>query len=68
MHSAPGQNSRIFLQKLWMRYRNSRQVTGVEMRQPVLKWYISIQTESDILRSASMCWMLAVAKPPRCQM
>ncbi|HCJ9617244.1 TPA: transposase [Escherichia coli] len=47
------ENSRIFLPKLgWMRYRNSRQVTGVvknvTVSQPCGKWYISIQTESEV--------------------
>ncbi|EER6772207.1 transposase [Escherichia coli] len=47
------ENSRIFLPKLgWMRYRNSRQVTGVvknvTVSQSCGKWYISIQTESEI--------------------
>ena len=42
-------NSRIFLPKLgWMRYRNSRQVTGivknVTVSQSCGKWYIRIQT------------------------
>ncbi|MFL7906496.1 RNA-guided endonuclease InsQ/TnpB family protein [Escherichia coli] len=46
------ENSRIFLPKLgWMRYRNSRQVTGVvknvTVSQSCGKWYISIQTESE---------------------
>ncbi|PZZ10922.1 transposase, partial [Escherichia coli] len=46
-------NSRIFLPKLgWMRYRNSRQVTGVvknvTVSQSCGKWYISIQTESEV--------------------
>ena len=47
------ENSRIFLPKLgWMRYRNSRQVTGVVKNVTVSqfcgKWYISIQTESEV--------------------
>ncbi|KDX48424.1 RNA-guided endonuclease InsQ/TnpB family protein [Escherichia coli] len=47
------ENSRIFLPKLgWMRYRNSRQVTGVVKNvtasQSSGKWYISIQTESEV--------------------
>lgn len=47
------ENSRIFLLKLgWMRYRNSRQVTGVvknvTVSQSCGKWYISIQTESEV--------------------
>lgn len=47
------ENSRIFLPKLgWMRYRNSRQVTGVVKNVTVCqscgKWYISIQTESEV--------------------
>ncbi|EMQ3554616.1 transposase [Escherichia coli O79:H21] len=47
------ENSRIFLPKLgWMRYRNSRQVTGVvknvTVSQSSGKWYISIQTESEV--------------------
>ncbi len=47
------ENSRIFLPKLgWMRYRNSRQVTGVVKNVAVSKscgkWYISIQTESEV--------------------
>ncbi len=47
------ENSRIFLPKLgWMRYRNSRQVTGVvknvTVSQSCGKWYISIQTESEV--------------------
>ncbi|ECO1035943.1 IS200/IS605 family element transposase accessory protein TnpB [Salmonella enterica subsp. enterica serovar Newport] len=46
-------NSRIFLPKLgWLRYRNSRQVTGivknVTVSQSCGKWYISIQTESEV--------------------
>ncbi|MBN6635845.1 transposase [Escherichia coli] len=47
------ENSRIFLPKLgWMRYRNSRQATGVvknvTVSQSSGKWYISIQTESEV--------------------
>lgn len=47
------ENSRIFLPKLgWMRYRNSRQVTGVvknvTVSQSCGKWFISIQTESEV--------------------
>lgn len=47
------ENSRIFLPKLgWMRYRNSRQVAGVvknvTVSQSCGKWYISIQTESEV--------------------
>ena len=47
------ENSRIFLPKLgWMRYRNSRQVTGVvknvTVSQSCGKWYISIQTEREV--------------------
>ena len=47
------ENSRIFLPKLgWMRYRNSRQVTGVvknvTVSQSCGKWYISVQTESEV--------------------
>ncbi|WP_140407765.1 RNA-guided endonuclease InsQ/TnpB family protein, partial [Escherichia coli] len=47
------ENSRIFLPKLgWMRYLNSRQVTGVvknvTVSQSCGKWYISIQTESEV--------------------
>ncbi|EFA4195005.1 RNA-guided endonuclease InsQ/TnpB family protein [Escherichia coli] len=47
------ENSRIFLPKLgWVRYRNSRQVTGVvknvTVSQSCGKWYISIQTESEV--------------------
>ncbi|HCR6665446.1 TPA: transposase, partial [Shigella flexneri] len=47
------ENSRIFLPKLgWMRYRNSRQVTGVVKNVTVSQscgtWYISIQTESEV--------------------
>ncbi len=47
------ENSRIFLPKLgWMRYRNSRQVTGIVKNVTVCqscgKWYISIQTESEV--------------------
>ncbi|EFN4639773.1 IS200/IS605 family element transposase accessory protein TnpB [Escherichia coli] len=47
------ENSRIFLPKLgWMRYRNSRQVTGVvknvTVSQSCGKWHISIQTESEV--------------------
>ncbi len=43
----------FFLPKLgWMRYRNSRQVTGVvknvTVSQSCGKWYISIQTESEV--------------------
>ncbi|MDM3236342.1 transposase [Citrobacter sp. Cf079] len=46
-------NSRVFLPKLgWMRYRNSRQVTGivknVTVSQSCGKWYISIQTEYEV--------------------
>lgn len=46
-------NSRIFLPKLgWLLYRNSRQVTGivknVTVSQSCGKWYISIQTESEV--------------------
>ncbi|EBS1326597.1 transposase [Salmonella enterica subsp. enterica serovar Muenchen] len=46
-------NSRIFLPKLgWLRYRNRRQVTGivknVTVSQSCGKWYISIQTESEV--------------------
>ncbi|MGT3165245.1 RNA-guided endonuclease InsQ/TnpB family protein [Yersinia enterocolitica] len=46
-------NSRIFLPKLgWIRYRNSRQVTGmvknVTVSQLCGKWYISIQTEREV--------------------
>ncbi len=47
------ENSRIFLPKPgWMRYQNSRQVTGVvknvTVSQSCGKWYISIQTESEV--------------------
>ncbi len=47
------EDCRIFLPKLgWMRYRNSRQVTGVvknvTVSQSCGKWYISIQTESEV--------------------
>lgn len=47
------ENSRIFLPKLgWMRYRNSRQVAGVvknvTVSQSCGKWFISIQTESEV--------------------
>ncbi|EFD9669816.1 IS200/IS605 family element transposase accessory protein TnpB [Escherichia coli] len=47
------ENSSIFLPKLgWMRYRNSRQVTGVvknvTVSQSCGKLYISIQTESEV--------------------
>lgn len=47
------ENSRIFLPKLgWMRYRKSRQVTGVvknvTVSQSCGKWYISIQTEVEV--------------------
>lgn len=47
------ENSRIFLPKLgWMRYRNNCQVTGVvknvTVSQSCGKWYISIQTESEV--------------------
>ncbi|ECB5100541.1 transposase [Salmonella enterica subsp. enterica serovar Infantis] len=47
------ENSRIFLPKPgWMRYRNSRQVTdvvkNVTVSQSYGKWYISIQTESEV--------------------
>ncbi|ECE5745700.1 transposase [Salmonella enterica subsp. salamae] len=47
------ENSRIFLPKPgWMRYRNSRQVTGVvknvTVSQSCGKRYISIQTESEV--------------------
>ncbi|EAA8956681.1 IS200/IS605 family element transposase accessory protein TnpB [Salmonella enterica subsp. enterica] len=46
-------NSRIFQPKLgWLRYRNSRPVTGivknVTVSQSCGKWYISIQTESEV--------------------
>lgn len=46
-------NSRIFLPKLgWIRYWNSRQVTGmvknVTVSQSCGKWYISIQTEREV--------------------
>ncbi|HCI4621826.1 TPA: transposase [Klebsiella quasipneumoniae subsp. similipneumoniae] len=46
-------NGRIFLPKLgWIRYRNSRQVTGevknVTVSQSCGKWYVSIQTECEI--------------------
>ncbi|TQO04912.1 UNVERIFIED_ORG: transposase [Citrobacter freundii] len=46
-------NIRIFLPKLgWMRYRNSRQVTGIvknlTVSQSCGKWYISIQTEYEV--------------------
>ncbi|EBG8827453.1 transposase [Salmonella enterica] len=46
-------NSRIFLPKPgWIRCRNSRQVTGivknVTVSQSCGKWYISIQTESEV--------------------
>ncbi len=68
-------NSRIFLPKLgWMRYRNSRQVTGVvknvTVSQSCGKWYISIQTERGIHSvhpSVSMVGlMLAWLNSPRC--
>ncbi len=64
------ENSRIFLPKLgWMRYRNSRQVTGVvknvTVSQSCGKWYISIQTESEVSTpvhpSASMVGRLYLA-------
>lgn len=47
------ENSRILLPKLgWLRYRNSRQVTGivknVTVSQSCGKWYISIQTECEV--------------------
>ncbi|EGM8072032.1 transposase [Escherichia albertii] len=47
------ENSRIFLLKPgWIRYRNSRQVTGrggnVTVSQSCGKWYISIHTKSDV--------------------
>ncbi len=43
----------VFFAELgWMRYRNSRQVTGVvknvTVSQSCGKWYISIQTESEV--------------------
>ncbi|EHF4937016.1 IS200/IS605 family element transposase accessory protein TnpB [Enterobacter hormaechei] len=46
-------NGRIFLPKLgWIRYRNSRQVTGevknVTVSQSCGKWYVSIQTECEV--------------------
>lgn len=46
-------NSRIFLPKIgWIRYRNSRHVTGtvknVTVSQSGGKWYISIQTECEV--------------------
>ena len=72
------ENSRIFLPKLgWMRYRNSRQVTGVvknvTVSQSCGKWYISIQTESEVstwftLPASMVGWMLAWLNSPRCQM
>ncbi|MDL4915527.1 MAG: transposase [Enterobacterales bacterium endosymbiont of Blomia tropicalis] len=47
------ENSRIFLPKLgWLRYRNSRQVSGIVKNVTVIqscgKWYISIQTEFEV--------------------
>ena len=72
------ENSRIFLPKLgWMRYRNSRQVTGVvknvTVSQSCGKWYISIQTENEVSTpvhpSALMVGLdLAWLNSPRCQM
>ncbi len=52
------QETAYFLPKLgWMRYRNSRQVTGVvknvTVSQSCGKWYISIQTESEVFNSGS---------------
>ncbi len=46
-------NGRIFLPKLgWIRYRNSRQATGivknVTVSQSCGKWYVSIQTECKV--------------------
>ena len=47
------QNSRIFLPKLgWMRYRNSRDITGAPKNLTVSgnggKWFVSIQTEREV--------------------
>ena len=62
----------------WMRYRNSRQVTGVCEKMslsasPAGKRYISIQTESEVstrftLQHQWSGWMLAWLNSPRCQM
>ena len=46
-------NSRIFLPKVgWIRYRNSREITGivknVTVSQSCGKWYVSIQTEYEV--------------------
>ena len=46
------QNNRIYLPKIgWVRYRNSRNVSGslknVTVRQKCGKWYISVQTEFE---------------------
>lgn len=46
-------NSRVFLPKIgWVRYRNSRQVIGeicnVTISRSCDKWYMSIQTESEV--------------------
>ncbi|OYV75608.1 MAG: cytosine methyltransferase [Chromatiales bacterium 21-64-14] len=48
-------NSRIFLPKLgWLRYRNSRDVLGtvknVTVSRSCGKWYISIQTEREVVQ------------------
>src|SRR5699024_5927104 len=50
-------NSRIFLPKLgWVRYRNSREVLGVVKNVTVSskqgKWYVSIQTEREMIGRA----------------
>ena len=50
-------NSRILLPKLgWIRYRNSREVTGevknVTVSQSCGKWYVSIQTEYEVTAPA----------------
>jgi len=49
-------NSRIFLPKLgWLRYRNSRETPGkiknVTVSQSCGKWFVSIQTERDVLQA-----------------
>ncbi len=69
------ENSRISLPKPgWIRYRNSRQVTGVvknvTVSQSCGKWYISIQTESEVSTPVHqwLGWMLAWLNSPRCQM
>ena len=50
-------NNRLFLPKLgWVRYRNSRDVLGtvknITVSQSCGKWFVSIQTEREVERSA----------------